>query len=290
MSRSSRPPRRAPTWAALALLLAACGDPAARIFDLEAERGMWLLMVLDTDSTHQELFVTPTMPLDTIRGPVAEVYRDGTLIASGPPPPDTTFSRSWYCSRRYRIVTLPVRDTHCFVFDFTPEPDVEYEVVVRADDRPTARATTLVPGPFAVDSARVEGSPPGTDLVEAWWTESQAAHMYLATLRADVHLGCLLNNCEQELGGGLNYGWFEATSETHVATAAPYEVVYGAEGSWYVEVYAVDEALYRFVTSGSSDQHFPVPPAQNVQGGFGFVGSWSRSTLMVIDADSLLGD
>lgn len=52
-------------------------------------------------------------------------------------------------------------------------------------------------------------------------------------------------------GDNHNPGWFETTNASHIRTAAPYEVMYGADGDVYVDVYALDEPLFNF-TDGAN--------------------------------------
>jgi hypothetical protein len=50
-------------------------------------------------------------------------------------------------------------------------------------------------------------------------------------------------------------------------------------GPYYVDVYAMDRHAYEDVMTGSGSEFLPVPPSENVVGGFGAVGAWViRST------------
>ncbi len=72
-------------------------------------------------------------------------------------------------------------------------------------------------------------------------------------------------------------GWFAVTRDTVLETAVAGK---GAEGSangggpWYVDVYAVSRSLHDYLTTGSTSELLPVPPVQNVKGGYGAVGAW----------------
>lgn len=246
-------------------------------------------MILDPDTTQQDMLLFSTTGGDTIENPVAEVYRDGALLFAETPQVDSAGRPSGNCLYdRYRFGYTPSGTYDCFQFDFVPQGGEVYEVVVRANGRPTARAQTVVPGPFTIDSARIRGSPPGTDLVEGWWSESAGAFRYLVGLRVDSY--CLFLGCG-DLGFGeeKNAGWFETTDATHIRTTAPYEQMYGVQGDIFVDVYALDEALYRFLNTGNADDRFPVPPVQNVENGYGAVGSWRRISLQVVESDTIGG-
>jgi hypothetical protein len=45
-----------------------------------------------------------------------------------------------------------------------------------------------------------------------------------------------------------------------------------------VDVYALDRALFEYLTTGASGDLFPVPPVQNIVGGHGAMGAWVRRT------------
>ncbi|HEY0035512.1 MAG TPA: DUF4249 family protein, partial [Longimicrobium sp.] len=160
-------------------------------------------------------------------------------------------------------------EPRCLDFRFTPRPGASYRVSVSADGFAAASGTVLVPGDFVVKAVEVRGALPGTEGLEAAWSASAGAYRYVVTVRPTTAPECVrIRSCDKR--------WFAVTSDTTLSTTVPADELSGGEGPWSVDVYALDRALYEYLTTGASGDLFPVAPVQNVQGGHGAVGAWLR--------------
>ena len=283
MSGSERPG----TWqdrllrALLAVVMAttACDDPSA-ILHPPVERRLMIMMDLDPSISTQALWVTP-FDTDSIRDIEGELWVDGVLIASA-----VVQERDSECNARLNILLWTPTGTpviwQCLVFDHQAVPGVTYELVVRAADRPSASARTTVPGLFDVRSARATGEPPGTDSLTAEWTPSAGAYRYTVMVR-DLARSPTGPNPGFDQG---MLGWVQATTDTAIATRIPADEIWPRrpDSEFVIAVYAVDEALFRYMTSGSREGLFPASPMSNVTGGFGFFGSWVRHNVPIDSA------
>lgn len=258
----------------LCLSAGACDDPMATR-DPFPDESLMVVMVLNPDTAEQYMLLLPLDAGGDIVEPTAEVWRDGILIAEGGPAPDfsETTGETSYCTAAFGTMNRPGGEKRCLLIPFQPQPGATYEVVVEAVDRPTARAETTIPGAFEVLDFEATGDPPGTDRLLASWTRSSGADRYFVAVHADHHPKCLVT-CEDLVGGGKNLGWYESVRDTTISTRVEADVLAGAEGAWYLEIVALDEALAAHLTSGVDAHLFPVPPMSNVRGGVGFVGSW----------------
>ena len=81
-------------------------------------------------------------------------------------------------------------------------------------------------------------------------------------------------------------GWVQATTDTAIDTRIPADEIWPRrpDSEFVIAVYAVDEALFRYMTSGSREGLFPASPMSNVTGGFGFFGSWVRHNVPIDSA------
>lgn len=68
----------------------------------------------------------------------------------------------------------------------------------------------------------------------------------------------------------------ENGSPPTVAGTIPGEALEDGSGPWSLEVLALDRGLYEYFISGTGHDLFSVPPVENVEGGHGVLGSWSR--------------
>lgn len=265
------------TVAASALaIIGACDDPTAIRYP-PVERRLMLMMDLDPGFETQALYVL-SFDRDSIHGLSAELWSGGSLVASA-----VLNEYDDPCQARLNLTLwaptgAPI-PRYCLVFDYRPMYSVSYEVIVRSQDRPTARARTMIPGDFEIISATAEGDPPGTDRLEAVWTESRGAHRYIIMVRD-------LTNTPYSPPQGLPFaahGWMLPTTDTSVATVIPRDEIFPSkpESEFVVSVYSLDRAMYDHMTSGTQDELFPVPPASNVINGFGVVGSWIRRNVPI---------
>lgn len=277
------------------ILLAACDDPTASR-EPPPLRSMMVFMILDPDTVLQHALVLTAGAEGRVAALDAELLRDGELVASGTRMEDLFRSELQPCIDRYG--TLGWRGEadegaglHCTNFRIAPEFGGTYSLRITADDRPTATATTRVPGDFQVLAVSAAGDPPGTAGLSVRWTPSDGAYRYLVGLRPTVPPWCSNGKCGCSPDESFcrwvapdRQGWFVATADTVLETAVSgkgADEIAGSEGPWFIEVYAVDRALYQYLTSGSTGNLFPVAPTQNVEGGHGAVGAWVRRSMKI---------
>lgn len=249
---------------ALASLLAGCDDPTlAR--QPPALDELRVFLILDPDAASQPLLVQPTTPgqlLEDLRG---EVSRNDAAVAAAVGQNDDG-NEFLPCAARYGSLDSEAFP-RCLAFQFAPEPEAVYRVRVEAAGRPPASATVSVPGDFELREVSADGDPPGTTGLEVRWTPSAGAYRYLVALRAETEPRCVrIQDCDQ--------GWFAVTQDTALRASVPAEELAGGGGPWFVDVYAMDRAVYEYLTTGTSGDVFPVPPVQNVNGGYGAMGAW----------------
>ena len=167
------------------------------------------------------------------------------------------------CRSRIGRMSIPIGgvDQVCM----TPEADLEpgvYRVEARARDRETASGVTRVVGSFEINDAVVRGPDDSAEL-SAVWTPSLAAHRYIVSLRKAT------SDCDI-----CADGWHADVDATTITTAVPEDAIKNAfQDPMMLDVMALDEHLHAFLTTGHSGLAFSVPPVQNVEGGFGVVGS-----------------
>ena len=257
---------------ALILILLGCGDPLTVRDAPAVDRSIRLFMVLDPDSATQALLLESLDPGGKFEDLRAELHASGGLIVVGqihkyPDAPDVDDRRR--CSQRYGAIGTNAASA-CVVFESAVEPGRSYDLIVSARQRPTARARTTVPDAFSIVALSLAGEPPGTDGVDAHWNPSPSAHGYFALLRADS------TDCVDVRG--CPGGWSISTTDTVVSATIPREALEDGSGPWTFEVIALDRGLYQYLNSGTGNDLFSVPPIENVEGGHGVLGSWTRAT------------
>ena len=168
------------------------------------------------------------------------------------------------CRRRVGSSSIPIGgvDQVCM----TPEADLEpggvYRVEAQARDREAASGITRVVGGFEVERAVLRGADDSAEL-SAEWIPSLAAHRYILSLRKATS-PC--TNCAD--------GWHADVDTTSITIGVPKEAIDDAfQDPMMLDVMALDVHLHAFLTTGHSGLAFSVPPVQNVEGGFGVVGS-----------------
>ena len=147
----------------------------------------------------------------------------------------------------------------------TPEAELEpggvYRVEARARDRKTVAGVTRIVGGFEIEGAVLSGADDESTL-SASWTPSPAAHRYIVSFRSDCYGS---SGCDP---------WHAETDTAAVTTGVPEVAIDKAlKDPMTLDVVAFDEHLHAFLTTGHSGIAFDVPPVQNVEGGFGVVGS-----------------
>ena len=147
---------------------------------------------------------------------------------------------------------------YCLTLPVTVEPGATYKVEAFADGRPTATGTTRVVGRFDIERAALSEN----NVLAATWTDSQAAHRYMmGVMRYET-------TCT-----GCSRAWHTEINGTSFEGTIPQEAVDSAGPVPTLVVSAVDRHFHAFLTTGHGGQLFKVPPVQNVEGGFGVVGS-----------------
>lgn len=267
-------------FSALAFLYAGCGDVG--IVRPEGSERMILFMAMDPDEPYQALLVWAATPGDTLPGLEAEVRGGGgELLATARSPEPWTNDSLRPCQRRYGGLAGPTRH-HCLPLTFDADPGAVYHIAVRAEGYAPASATVPIPGGFDIIGAQADGEPPGREGLQAAWSASEGAFRYMVGLRADVPPWCALNETGDLCGVAPDrQGWLTILADTVLDTTVDTEELEGGEGPWYFEVYATDEPLHGFLTTGHAGDLFPVPPKQNVEGGYGAVGSWVRRSVEI---------
>lgn len=252
----------------IAGLVAGCDDPAQPIevpSDLLRSMSLRLLLVPGTEI--QPLWVTTldVSEFGIIEGLSVDVISEaGVVVRIDSVTEDMAASDA--CYERYGVLSLNSKFA-CVELPFDPIPGRRYRVTVRAAGRPTATASVLIPGPFELGEITATGSPPGTERLTATWSRSDSAYAYLLGYSAGG-LECGVVNVK-----GCPDGWFTTTRDTVLETTIP-EPTVEASGGWRLDVFAVDRGLLEYLTTGSGDEFFAVPPVSNVEGGHGFVGAW----------------
>lgn len=250
----------------ICLVMVACSLPAA--FEPPSDQStqaMQLFMVLDPGQSTQALLVEPVDAEKPLAGVEASIHRieagDTVLIATA-----ETAASLTPCTERYG--RLGGWDFACAVFDTPIQPQARYLVRVSAVGRPSASAAVVVPGDFEITNAESSGVPPGTSGLSAEWSESAHAAGYFVTVRPSTEPECSRTaTCPN--------GWFVSTLGQEVQATIPEDELPEYAGRWVLEVHALDPVLREHLTTGSGGTLFPVPPVQNVEGGFGAVGAWA---------------
>ena len=222
-----------------------------------------VIAALDPDSLRHPLVVWPAEVGRPLSATVARLYRarDGsqglawTLV-------DTTMMLhdDDICGPRYSLNSGP---TQCLAFEAALEPGSTYRVEVSSEGRTTARGETSVVGPFSVESALLSGSGESA-MLTASWTSSQRADRYVVSVR---------QYNVPRLGG--EKGWFTDAAGTSITTLVPEEAIRNALQPPTFDVVALDANLWAYMTTGNGGEGFSIPPVQNVDGGFGVVGSFT---------------
>jgi hypothetical protein len=253
--------------ALLLFLAAACDDPTAPR-PAPAFSGMTVFLVVDPDSATQPLLVKGADEGSALENLRVELRSGGEFVPVTVVPEEFEGFELQPCIQRYGTI-VGGGAPRCLNLRFPVQPGATYELRVIAEQQPTATASFTVPAAFAITRAEARGTPPGTAGLEVEWTPSAGAYRYLVAVRPQTPAECVQN-------GGCQREWFHATTETSVRTAVPAGELDGAQGPFIIDVYAVDEPIYHYLTSGVADNLFPVPPVQNVMGGLGAAGAWVR--------------
>ncbi len=219
-----------------------------------------LIAVLNPDSTTHPVLVWSADTGRPLNGIGARLSRassaEGTAWTLMDSTEDTTGTA--VCGRRYGDLFGKPR---CLVLNGQLRTGWSYLVEVGAPGRSSARGRTEIVGPFEIESGGVSGET-GSTRLNAAWTPSPAASHYLVSLRR--YAESRVRDYE---------GWFVAVAETSISTDVPRQAIQAALEPLMLDVAAVDKNLFSYMTTGNGGGAFAIPPVQNVEGGFGVVGS-----------------
>lgn len=168
----------------------------------------------------------------------------------------------------------PGPDTHWNSLCMGPEavlkPGGTYMVRAVAEGYVPASGVATVPGDFEVTAAELS-SRDGAHTIEAAWSRADDAPRYLLGIRR-IWIDCI--NCSR--------AWTVSLDSTSFSGPVPQAVVDSMGTTPTVEVMAADEHFHAFVTSGLGARLLTVHPIQNVEGGFGVVGSVRYRTRRIV--------
>jgi hypothetical protein len=257
----------------LLLLAGACGDPGA-VLEVPPIRSMTMFVVLDPDRATQPTLIKPASPDGILRQLGGTVHAGGSPAAALAPTDDPEGNSFHPCAARYGGLT-GVSYPRCLDFALRPQFGATYRVTAQADGYPAAWGEATVPGDFRLVSVHAPGGSPGTDGLEVTWTRSAGAYRYVVALRSEGFVKCLhrSRDCAEEYRAG---DFMLVTTDTSVSTVVPEEAVARGKGGWVLDVYAMERNVFEYLTTGTGAEPFPVPPVQNVSGGYGSVGAWVR--------------
>ena len=222
-----------------------------------------MLAALNPDSAEHRVLLWPVSqaaepPLATARLYRGTPHAGGlhwTLVATATEHGRQCRAQPYYLSFRTNYVSL------CLVPGAQLDAGTAYMVEASAEGYRTARGHTLAVGDFEVEKAVLTraGAPARLD---ASWTGSVAAHRYFVALRR-LHPPYL----------GNPKGWYVEAEGTSVATPVPASAINDAIVPILLDVAALSKDLHAYLASGTGGSVFSVPPVQNIENGFGFVGS-----------------
>ena len=149
------------------------------------------------------------------------------------------------------------------------DPGASYMIEASAEGYRTARGHTLAVGDFEVETAVLTRTG-GSARLDASWTGSVAAHRYFVSLRR-----------KRPAIGQNPKGWYADVDGTSVTTMVPDSAIDDAVVPVVLDVAALSKELHAYLTSGTEGSFFSVPPVQNIENGFGFVGSMRVRSLLV---------
>ena len=219
-----------------------------------------LIAVFNPDSTTHPVLVWSAEAGRPLNGIGAKLYRAGSTEGDAWELLDSTEDTTdlSVCGRRYGDLFSEPR---CLVLTGQVHAGRSYLVEVTASGRSPARGSTEMVGGFQIESATVSGAN-ASAVLSAGWTRSRGASHYLVSLR---------RYAESRL---RDYqGWFVSVEGTSISGDVPRQAIQDALEPLTLDVAAIDKNLFSYMTTGNGGGAFAVPPVQNVEGGFGVVGS-----------------
>ncbi|MXX34074.1 MAG: hypothetical protein F4Z50_04870, partial [Gemmatimonadetes bacterium] len=267
-------------WRVLVLIgtiwLAACDDLTFPEPPALFEDRLVLIAVFNPDSTTHPVLVWSAEAGRPLNGIGAKLYRNGSTEGVAWELLDSTEDTTdlSVCGRRYGDLFSEPR---CLVLTGQVHAGRSYLVEVTASGRSPARGSTGVVGGFQIESAALSGAN-ASAVLNAGWTRSRGASHYLVSLR---------RYAESRL---RDYqGWFVAVEETSISRDVPRQAIQAALEPLTLDVAAIDSNLFSYMTTGNGGGAFSIPPVQNVEGGFGVVGSMLLRSYQVDSAARAMG-
>lgn len=223
-----------------------------------------VVALLDPDSAVHMVWARPIATAAARPSVTARLYRGArqagefswTLVATA------EGSERPQCGGQWAGSNIGARSTSLCVDPGAPlDPGAAYMVEVSAGGYRTARGHTLVVGDFEVQEAVLTTAGASATL-DASWTRSIGAHRYFVALRR-LHPPYVANP----------KGWYADVDGTSIATVVPDSAIDDAVPPITLDVAAASRELHAYMTSGMGGGSLSVPPLQNVENGFGVVGS-----------------
>jgi hypothetical protein len=236
-----------------------------------ADDRLVVMAALNIDSAEHRVLTWPVYSAAEPPLAAAKLYRgtphaggfSWTLVAM-----DDVHGRK--CGGQYLGVSRPDNNrSFCLVPDARLESGAAYMVEVSAEGFRTAWGHTLAVGDFEVKSAVLTRTG-GSARLDASWTGSVAAHRYFVALRR-LHPPY----------GEDPKGWYTQVDGTSATVSVPDYAIDEAVDPLILDVAAVSKELHAYLSSGTGGSTFSVPPVQNIENGFGFVGSMRVRSLTV---------
>ena len=265
---------------AAAAAVATCGEVADPTFpEGRLSNSLFLFAPLNADSVRHWIQVSPLDERVEDFAATATLHeRTSSSGGSGwrllgsdsaqAPPRDTVIPRSEQKPCR------PGPDTHWNSLCLGPEavlkPGGTYRVQAVAEGYHLASGVATVPGDFEVTVAEMSNRD-GVHTIEAAWSRARDAPRYLLGIRR-IWVDCI--NCSR--------AWTVSLDSTSFSGSVPQAVVDSMGPTPTVEVMAADQHFHAFVTSGLGARLLTVHPIQNVEGGFGVVGSVRYRTRRIV--------
>jgi len=217
---------------------------------------------LNPDSTRHKVLVNPVDAGTPLEGTVATIHQGHETEAGTYWSLVAVTRELWtggWCGGLY---VYEDQEEQCLVLPAVLEPGATYRVEVSAENHAPAWGVTRAVGDFSLDTARLSVRQ-GDHMLSGSWTKSVDAHRYLVSLRRYQNPDEIRRP----------EGWYLEVDGTSVTTVVPESAVEKAVKPLILDVVAMDEHLYSYITSGNDGNVFPAMPVQNVEGGFGYVGS-----------------
>ena len=252
---------------ATAVSLSACGLYYPEVRD---DR-LVVIAALNSDSAEHRVLLWPVSQAAEPPLAAARLYRGTphagglhwTIVATATGHRRPCRAQSYYLSFRTNYVSL------CLVPGAQLDAGAAYMVEASAEGYRTARGHTLAVGDFEVETAVLTRAGASARL-DASWTGSVAAHRYFVALRR-LHPSY----------GENPKGWYAEVDGTSVTVPVPDYAIDEAVVPLILDVAALGKELHAYLTSGTGGWSFSVPPVQNIENGFGFVGAMRVRNLTV---------